>query len=103
MNDYRVMKKSLLGLVLCAGMASPASADTFPDCLARLRGPALAAGISAATFDGQTAGLTADMTVLDSMNKQPEFKTPIWDYWDCNTDDHWYMNTFPKWSSSVWR
>ena len=27
------------------------------------------------------------MTVLDAMNKQPEFKTPIWDYMAALVDD----------------
>lgn len=49
-------------------------------CLATLRGPALAAGISHASFDQYTAELVADPSVLDALDAQPEFVTPIWDY-----------------------
>lgn len=59
--------------------ALPAQAD-FDDCLARLRPAALAKGVSASTFDRATRGLQPDMTVIERMNNQPEFKTPIWDY-----------------------
>ena len=87
MNDYRGMKNSLLLGFLLSAAALPAAAADFGACLADLRGAALSAGVSGATFDGQTAGLTADMTVLDAMNKQPEFKTPIWDYMAALVDD----------------
>ena len=66
-------------LCLLAG-AVPASAADFQGCLAGLRGAAAAAGVSFATFDRHTAGLAPDMTVLELMVKQPEFRTPIWDY-----------------------
>jgi lytic murein transglycosylase len=81
MNHDCGMKKSLLtALALLALSALPASAASFETCLASIRVRAAAAGVSPAVFDRQTAGLQADMSVLDQMNKQPEFKTPIWDY-----------------------
>jgi glucose-6-phosphate 1-epimerase len=49
-------------------------------CLATLRKPALAAGISHASFDQYTAELAPDPSVLDALDAQPEFVTPIWDY-----------------------
>src|SRR5687768_13546170 len=59
----------------------PAAAQSdFRSCLASLRGEAVARGISAETFDGATRGLSPDMSVLELMDNQPEFKTPIWDY-----------------------
>src|SRR5690242_17879322 len=69
-----------LAVPLLACLPAPAGAAEFGGCLAAIRASAAAAGVSGATFDAVTAGLQPDMTVLDQMNKQPEFKTPIWDY-----------------------
>lgn len=60
--------------------ALPASASDLSGCLAGLRPQALAQGITAATFDMHTAGLTEDPSVLEALDYQPEFRTPIWDY-----------------------
>jgi lytic murein transglycosylase len=65
---------------VAALLASPALAQDFGSCLAGLRGQATASGISAATFDSATRGLAPDKSVLELMDSQPEFKTPIWDY-----------------------
>jgi len=77
----KAMKKSLLpALALLALSALPASAASFQSCLAAIGARAQAAGVSPSVFSRQTSGLQPDMTVIDAMNKQPEFKTPIWDY-----------------------
>lgn len=69
-----------LPLLLLAA-ALPASADTgLATCLDRLKPQAVAAGIRAETFDRHTAGLERDPSVLASLDYQPEFRTPIWDY-----------------------
>lgn len=61
--------------------ALPAAAEpTLDGCLATLRPQALAQGITGATWDKHTAGLARDQGVLDSLDYQPEFRTPIWDY-----------------------
>src|SRR2546430_16930553 len=60
--------------------ATGASASSFSDCLAGLRGAALAGGVDVATFDQATHGLTPNPDVLAMAEVQPEFKTPIWDY-----------------------
>jgi len=78
----------LLGLAVLAGAAhaapantaSPADAAAFANCLAQLRGAAAQQGVSAATYDAHTRGLAPDMSVIASLDAQPEFKTPIWDY-----------------------
>ncbi|TAH52617.1 MAG: lytic murein transglycosylase [Betaproteobacteria bacterium] len=57
-----------------------AEAGGFASCLERLRPDAMAKGVSAATFDAQTAALAPDMTVIGFLDAQPEFVTPIWDY-----------------------
>ena len=63
--------------------ATPAAAPAAPDfrqCLASLRPEALAKGVSPDVFDSRTAALAPDMTVVGSLDAQPEFITPIWDY-----------------------
>ena len=60
---------------------------TFERCLSGLRGAATTGGISGATFERSTAGLTPDLGVLDLLDYQPEFRTPIWDYLAGLVDD----------------
>lgn len=75
-------------LTLLAGTAPTAqAAEPFAACLSQLRGPALKAGVSGTTFDTHTAGLAPDMAVIDLLDAQPEFKTPIWDYMAGLVDD----------------
>ncbi|MCC2095504.1 MAG: lytic murein transglycosylase [Hyphomicrobiales bacterium] len=64
---------------ILVAMALPAAAD-FNSCLNGLRASFAKSGISRATFDRVMAGVTPDMKVIKSLNSQPEFKTPIWDY-----------------------
>ncbi len=59
----------------------------FAACLERLRPEAAAKGVSLATFDAQTATLMPDMGVVASLDAQPEFVTPIWDYLAALVDD----------------
>lgn len=54
--------------------------NNFQSCLANLRSQAIAAGVSGATYDRYTQNLTPDYSVIDKLNYQPEFSTPIWDY-----------------------
>lgn len=69
-------------------LASTASAQgSFQSCLAGLRSEAAAKGVSSATFDRAMAGVEPDMKVIEAMNNQPEFKTPIWDYLGTLVDD----------------
>lgn len=76
-------------LVAYLATAWTARADdlVFDDCLRGLRAQAAAAGVSNAAYDANTAGLTPDMGVLDLLNAQPEFTTPIWDYLAPLVDD----------------
>ncbi|HVK52953.1 MAG TPA: lytic murein transglycosylase [Pseudoxanthomonas sp.] len=52
----------------------------FDRCLQSLRGVASAQGIASVDFDRYTADLAPDMSVLDLLDAQPEFTTPLWDY-----------------------
>jgi len=69
----------LLGLTLAAPSALASNRD-FAACLDRLRSQAAQRGISKATFDTHAARIEPDLSVLESLDAQPEFKTPIWDY-----------------------
>ena len=78
------------GLLAVAGLliAAPAApAAEFSSCLAGLRGPARAAGVSDQTFDAATRDLRPDPDVIGFLDAQPEFKTPIWDYLAGLVDD----------------
>lgn len=71
---------ALLPLLLLAA-ALPAIADpALTACLDRLRPEAASSGIRTETFDRHTSGLVSDPSVLESLDFQPEFRTPIWDY-----------------------
>lgn len=58
---------------------APAFAD-FSGCVAGLRASAAAQGVSGATFERAMSGVTPDPKIIELMNNQPEFRTPIWDY-----------------------
>ncbi len=67
---------------LSLGLAAPALAD-FTDWKAGFRKTAAASGISASTFDRAFRGVNqADPEVLDKARYQPEFRAPVWDYFD---------------------
>ena len=75
---------------LCVALlALPAQAQNadFAACLNGLRVPARAAGVLGDTFTRHTKGLAPDMRVIDKLNFQPEFSTPIWDYLAGLVDD----------------
>lgn len=55
-------------------------ASEFPGCLTRLRGEAARQGIRPANWERFTRDLAPDPSVLDALDAQPEFVTPIWDY-----------------------
>ena len=59
----------------------------FARCLDGLQPAARVAGVSEASFRRFTAGLTPDMGVIEKLNFQPEFRTPIWDYLSGLVDD----------------
>ncbi|ENV07099.1 hypothetical protein F967_00464 [Acinetobacter sp. CIP 102637] len=56
------------------------STSSFQGCLANLRSQAIASGVSGSTYDRYTQNLSPDYLVIDKLNYQPEFSTPIWDY-----------------------
>ena len=76
---------ALAGLALLIGVAGPATA-AFDDCLASVRGEAASNGVSTATFDSVTRGLTPN-DAASFLDNQPEFTTPVWDYLAGLVDD----------------
>jgi lytic murein transglycosylase len=75
------------GAQVPASANTPAAASEFTTCLNTLRAPARAVGVSDATFTQHTQGLQPDMSVIDKLNFQPEFRTAIWDYLAGLVDD----------------
>jgi lytic murein transglycosylase len=73
------MLRTLAGAVTLLAAARPAVAD-FDSCLASIRASAGQKGVSRATFDRVMDGVAPDPSVIEAMDKQPEFSTPIWDY-----------------------
>lgn len=71
-------------VALVLGLLHPgrATADeaAFGACVARLQQQAIAAGVPAAAAREHLAGVERDPSVLEALDQQPEFRTPIWDY-----------------------
>ncbi len=74
----------LLAWAFAARAVPPAD---FQDCVRELRADATARGIKARTFDKAFKGVEPDPTVLDAMQSQPEFETPVWEYLGRLVDD----------------
>jgi lytic murein transglycosylase len=69
-----------LATIMLIAASVPAMAQSFESCLAGIRSEAAGKGVSGATFDRVMAGVTPDPKVIESLQFQPEFRTPIWDY-----------------------
>ena len=87
LSTTALLAPSLVPCLALLLLASPANADEFHSCLNGLRGAASAKGVSGGTFDAATANLQPDMKVLEYLDFQPEFKTPVWDYLAALVDD----------------
>jgi len=70
-----------------AAIAGPVPDPVFTTCMTTLRGIAEKQGVTTASFDTYTKDLVADMSVLDLLDAQPEFTTPLWDYLAALVDD----------------
>jgi len=66
---------------------TPAPDPGYDACMARLKPQAASRGVPAASFDRFMTGVAADRSVLDLLDAQPEFTTPIWDYLAGLVDD----------------
>lgn len=74
----RLLISSLILLFCTPAFAQPV--ESFDSFIAGFRAKALAAGVSASTYDTAMGGLTPDPRVPDLVTSQPEFTTPMWDY-----------------------
>ena len=83
------MKHALL--VTAAAVALPALGQTaspdFTRCIEDLRGDARSARVQDEAFTRFTLGLVPDMSVVEKLDYQPEFRMPIWDYLAGLVDD----------------
>ena len=66
--------------VFASSNAIAQSASSFSSCLQSLQAEANRAGISTATYSKLTSNLDPDLSILEKLNYQPEFRQPIWDY-----------------------
>lgn len=84
-----ILKPAVACSTLVASLLSlPAAADaSFERCIGELRSEAQTRGIRPETFDVLTRTLEPDRSVLDLLDYQPEFRTPIWDYLAGLVDD----------------
>lgn len=57
-----------------------AQANSFNACLAGLEDQASKAGIAKHIYRDLTRNLTPDLSILEKLNYQPEFRLAIWDY-----------------------
>src|SRR3954471_16231916 len=78
---------SIAAAISALAAACLAHAQDFAGCVEDLRGEATANGIAPATLDVAFTGLQPDTTVLDAMDNQPEFETPVWEYLARLVDD----------------
>jgi membrane-bound lytic murein transglycosylase B len=58
------------------------AAANFDQCLARMAPEAERRGVSRATYQVQTRGLTPDLKIMDLVDAQPEFTKAFWEYLD---------------------
>jgi lytic murein transglycosylase len=89
-HDPRCRAWRPLALLCCAAWlpASPAHAqDEFARCLDGLQVLARREGVTQATFESLTRDLKPEPALLELLDNQPEFRTPIWDYLAALVDD----------------
>lgn len=86
MNGRSMGFGGAIALALLASGAGAARAD-FDSCLAGIRAQAAGQGVPGQVFDRMMAGVTPDPKIIELMNNQPEFRTPIWDYLAVLVDD----------------
>ena len=75
------------GNPLMTADAIRAAAADFSNCIERLWPDAARLGVSRATFERFTTGLTPDLSIMDKLDAQPEFNKATWDYLDVLVSD----------------
>lgn len=79
-HKWPVVLASAFSILALLPVTAYATDAAFQSCLSGLGGAALASGVSGDAYARYTANLDPDMSVIDKLNYQPEFSTPIWDY-----------------------
>lgn len=79
------LRLAALAITLPA-FAQPAPPE-FTQCIDGLQGAASTAGVSESAYRRFTQELQPDMSVIEKLDFQPEFRTPIWDYLAGLVDD----------------
>ena len=81
-KSTRFFLKALTTTTIAASSMHIASAQSanFAACLAGLEEQASKAGIARHTYRDLTTGLTPDLSILEKLDYQPEFRLAIWDY-----------------------
>lgn len=90
MSLSRMARRATAGLAIAVVFAAaPAFADAgFQRWVQDFRGVAQQQGVSAETYDRAFQGVSApDPEVLEKANHQPEFKAPVWEYFDNRVHD----------------
>jgi membrane-bound lytic murein transglycosylase B len=80
-----VLTVGAAALVLC--QPQEARADKFQACVQGLWPSAKAAGVTRATFDRATKGITHNAKVIEQATYQPEYKRPVGEYIDRAVSD----------------
>jgi lytic murein transglycosylase len=78
---------AVLATVLWAGPATTPAAANFSSCVGGLKQAAIGAGVSRSVAAKALDGAKPDERVLRLSKAQPEFKTPIWDYFGFLVDE----------------
>src|SRR6187200_1355027 len=85
---YRMRLSLASALIALASISAAAQQPAAPapvateiaPCIAQLRADAVKRGIDGVAFDGWFAGVEADPSVLELLDRQPEFTMQPWDY-----------------------
>jgi lytic murein transglycosylase len=81
------MRVAILLAALAAISAGPAAGASFSSCVAGIKQAAVNAGVSAGLAARALDGAKPDEKVMRLSQAQPEFKTPIWDYFGFLIDE----------------
>lgn len=79
-HSRSLQRLTLLLTIGIPGAAFAQSGGDFAACMQKLQPQAARAGISAQSFAQFTQGVAPDMSILEKLDYQPEFRQPIWDY-----------------------
>lgn len=81
MSSKKLMKSVIIAtLGLTYSQFSIAATNAFENCIANLRSPAMKSNVDYATYEKYLLPINPDNSLIQKLNYQPEFVTPIWRY-----------------------